>query len=132
MNNESPKADKKTKIFYTIFFVLILISVAVTFYRYVILKDYQIVAEVSCDPAVEKCFVYVCDPADDSACPENIDERTSYYKIINKNASDIYNCEKTEEKIGCNEELSCLSNELKCSYTLCDPTNLADGEECSE
>ena len=34
--------DKKSKIFFTIFFSLIVISFVVTFYRYVILKDFDI------------------------------------------------------------------------------------------
>ena len=38
------------RIFYIVFALLIIGSVGFTFYRIVILKDYQIVAETSCDP----------------------------------------------------------------------------------
>ncbi len=110
------------KIFYTILALLILGSVGVTFYKIVIQKNYQIVAEASCDPETEKCFSYIDEESGE----------VSYYKLISKNAADIYACEQTEEKLGCNEELSCLENEENCSYTYCDPENLEEGEMCSE
>lgn len=95
------------KIFYIILGLLILGSVAATFYKIVILKNYQIVAETSCDPVSEKCFVYT-----DEASGE-----VSYYKVISKKAANIALCEATTEKIGCTEELTCLENEEGCSYT---------------
>ncbi len=130
---ESIKNNTKgNKIFYTILVLLIAISVGVTFYKIVILKDYQIVAQVSCDPATEKCFVYECDAAVDGVCSENPAENISYFKNISKKANNIYLCEKTSERIGCNEELSCTEGEADCTYTYCDPTQLLDGEKCSE
>ncbi len=118
--------DKKSKIvnriFYTILALLILGSIGVTFYKIVILKDYQIVAETSCDPLIEKCFVY----------KDEESGGVSYYKMISKKAANIALCETTEEKIGCGEELSCTTGELSCSYTYCDPNDLVDGENCSE
>ena len=134
INMEIIEQKSKTAniIFYTILALLILASVGVTFYKIVILKDYQIVAEVSCDPTTEKCFVYECNPDDDDACSQNPEERISYYKKISKKANTIYLCEKTEEKIGCGEELYCVDNEQDCSYTVCDSNNLGEGEKCSE
>ena len=119
--------DKKTKILNRIFYitlvVLILASVGVTFYKIVILKDYQIIAETSCDIETEEnCFAF-----GDEETGE-----TSYYKIINKNANTIYLCEATEERLGCNEELSCIEGEENCSYTYCDRENLAEGEVCAD
>ena len=128
----SEKSEMANKIFYIILALLIVTSVGVTFYKIIILKDYQIVTQVSCDPASEKCFVSQCDPAEDDTCPEKLYERISYYKNISKKAVAIYSCESTEEKLGCNEELSCTEGEQDCSYTFCDPTQLADGEACSE
>ena len=112
--------------------VLVVLSIAATFYKIVILKDYQIEAEVSCDPEIETCFVVSCDPNTDDTCPTNPDEQTYYYKYISKKAASIYLCENTTEKIGCDGELSCLSGEQSCFYLYCDANNLADGEECSE
>ena len=105
------------KIFYTILILLILASVGVTFWRIVIEKDYQIVAEVSCDPATESCFHYegvICDDPADLECEA---EDAYDYKMISKKAATIYACEQTEEKDGCTEELSCLEGEEDCEYT---------------
>ncbi len=132
MENIKQKSNIGNNIFNIILLLLILGSVGVIFYKIVVIKNYQIVAEVSCDPTVEKCFVYECDPADDETCPENITDRTSYYKKISKKANTIYLCEKTEEKLGCGEELSCTEGETDCSYVLCDSNNLEEGETCSE
>mgnify|MGYP001561430779 FL=1 len=35
--------DKKSKILVTIFFVLMFISAVITYYRYMILKDYEVI-----------------------------------------------------------------------------------------
>ena len=109
------------KIFYSILILLILVSVGFTFWRIVIQKDYQIIAEVSCDPAVESCFHYDGVVCDDPADLECVPEEAYDYKMISKQAASIYACEQTEEKLGCTEELSCLEGEEKCEYTNCDP-----------
>jgi len=119
------------KIFYIILALLIVGSVGVTFYKIVILKNYQIVAEVSCDPSVEQCFVYECDPTIEE-CSANPEENISYYKSISKKAATIYACEQTEKKLGCNEELSCTEGEADCAYIFCNPDQLLEGEICSE
>jgi hypothetical protein len=111
------------KIFYTILILLILGSVGFTFWRIVIQKDYQIIAEVSCDPVTESCFHYEPEPCamDDYECLSAPIEEAYDYKLISKKAANIYICEQTEEKIDCAEELSCLDNEKNCEYTFCDP-----------
>ena len=129
------KTAEKSKFFIWTFRLvgvfLVFVLVGFAYWSIVIQRDYQITAQVSCDPSVESCYVTTCDPADDNTCPATESERTSYYKIINKNALDIYICEKSEKKFGCEPELSCADNEFKCSYTLCDSKSLADGESCS-
>ena len=130
MENIEQKSNKGNKIFYIVLVLLIAISVGVTFYKIVILKNYQIVAQVSCDPTTEKCFVTECDPTTNDTCSAS--STISYYKNISKKANTIYLCEQTVEKLGCNEELSCTKGESYCSYTYCDPSNLAEGEKCSE
>ncbi len=126
--------DNKTKIanriFYTILILLILASVGVTFWKIVIQKDYQIVAEVSCDSTIEACYRYEPEPCveGDSEC---IPEEAYDYKMISKNAANIYACEQTEEKLGCDEELSCLEDELNCSYTNCIEAELGEDEACA-
>jgi len=127
-NNKSIIANR---IFYIIFALLILGSVGATYYRIVILKDYQILAEVSCDPMIESCFYYegvMCEDGVVGCIPEE-----SYsYKFVSKKASEIYKCDLTEEKIGCGEELFCTEGEEDCFYTYCNPNDLAEGENCAE
>jgi len=130
MEKVEEKSKVGNRIFYIVLILLILGSVGVTFYKIVWQKDYQIVAEVSCDPTVESCFYYegvICEDSDLECVPEDAYD----YKLISKKASDIYTCEQTDEKLGCDEELSCTDGEENCSYTYCDPENLAVGELCS-
>ncbi|MDR3583128.1 MAG: hypothetical protein P4L62_02100 [Candidatus Pacebacteria bacterium] len=44
--------DRKTKIFFGVFFGLIAITIVVTFCKFFILKDYYIQAQADCDPAM--------------------------------------------------------------------------------
>jgi hypothetical protein len=122
------------KIFYIFLSLLIIGSVGFTFWRIVIQKDYQIIAEVSCDPAIESCFHYEPEPCalDDYDCLSAPIEEAYDYKLISKKAANIYACEQTEEKIDCGEELSCLEDEENCHYTICDPAELEEGEACAE
>lgn len=126
--------DKKNtwsnRIFYSILILLIIGSVGFTYWRIVIQKDYQIIAEVSCDPATESCFYYEGVTCDDPADIECVPEESYDYKTISKNAASIYACEQTEEKIDCTEELSCLEGEANCEYTYCDSESEED--TCSE
>jgi len=123
--------DKKSKIFFLVFFALILGSVAVTYYRIMIKRDYIISAQQECDPVTEACFVSACDPESDEECaatPE--EERTTYYKIIKKNAKNIPPCDPHANE--CPEQLSCEPGEEECEYTLCDEENVPDTEECND
>ena len=83
-------------------------------------KDYQIVAEVSCDPSAESCFYYEGVTYDDPTDTECVPEEAYDYKMISKKAATIYACEQTEEKLGCDEELACVESEANCDYTYCD------------
>lgn len=132
MENITKKTSKLNWIFFILFFLLIIGSISITFVKIVIQKDYQIIAETSCNPESEQCFVYICDPVEDSTCPIDEAERIYYYKIISKKAANIALCEASTDKIGCDTELSCTSEEIDCSYTYCNPNKLATGEECSQ
>jgi hypothetical protein len=135
METEEIKMTKKDKIFWVVVILFALGLIIFAYYNTVVFKNFMIQAETTCDPFSEtsrKCFVWVCDPADDDTCPNDELERVSYYKIINKKASNIALCEASEEKLGCNEELTCLEGESDCSYTYCDTANLAEGEICAD
>jgi hypothetical protein len=130
MDSSIKKEEKSNNIFFIIFFILILVTIGFTFYKIVILKNYQIVKQVSCNPIIEKCFITECDPSTDDTCSAS--STISYYKKISKQASSIYACENTIEQNGCKDELSCISGEKNCSYTFCNKDSLEDGEKCAE
>jgi hypothetical protein len=110
--------DKKSKILLIIVSVAILISVGVTFYKYVILKDYQIVAEMPCNPAVANCFVRT----DEGGSVTN-------YQLLSRNASRIPLCDPNTNA-NC-QALTCAQNEPNCEITSCSAETLPEGETCS-
>jgi hypothetical protein len=115
--------DTKTKIFWFMMTLLIIVSLALTAYRYLIKKDYIIQAEVDCDPYSEACFVWNCDPEsqeEGEKCTGNSEDDIWYYKIINKNASRIKKCDSTDEEC---EELICEEGESDCEFILCNEEN---------
>ncbi len=120
--------DKKSKIFFSVLFSIIFIVAVFSFYKFYILKDYYIMSEADCDPATEKCFIYECDPVDDSECPENPDERISYYKFIEKKASAIPVCDPNGSDC---PPLICQAGE-DCTETLCDEATKTEDEQCSD
>jgi hypothetical protein len=123
--------DKKSKIFFLIFFLLIVGSVAVTYWRIMVKRDYIISASQECDPTTEVCFVYECDPEGDEECaatPE--EERISYYKTITKNAKNIPLCDPYKNE--CPTELTCEEEEEECEIMLCDEETVPEGESCND
>ncbi len=81
------------------------------------MKDYIIEAQVNCDPMTEACFVLVCDPENGEECTGNLEEDTSYYKILHRNAKYIPLCDP--QAADC-PVASCQSAEEDCLVTLCD------------
>lgn len=120
--------DKKSKIFFSIFFSVAIIIVVVAFFKFYILKDFYIKLEVPCDPETEKCFITECDPQSDSQCPENPDERVSYYKLINKKANLLPACDSSDPDC---PPIVCSAGE-DCQETLCDEATKTKDEECSD
>jgi hypothetical protein len=116
----------KNIIFFAIFGLLILGSVAFTYYKIMIKRDYLISAEANCDPTVEKCFIYVCDPSVEE-CTGKPEEDTSYYKIIKRKAFNIPLCDPNDENC---EALVCPEREKDCSMELCEEGN-KEGVECN-
>ncbi len=110
--------DKKSTILLYVMGILILVSVGVTFYRYMILKDYQVITEIECNPEIENCFVRTEE-----------DGTISYYKIISRNAANIPLCDPAQDE-SC-RALVCEAEELKCEITFCSPKDTPEGETCS-
>lgn len=123
---EAIRMDKKSKILLAIFVVLIAISTIITYYKIMIKRDYMIEAQIDCDPETESCFIYKCDPEQEE-CTGNPEEDTSYYKIINKNASRVSVCDSGSEEC---QPLVCGVDEPDCEITLCSPED-SSGDSCS-
>ncbi|MBM3255886.1 MAG: hypothetical protein FJZ04_00220 [Candidatus Moranbacteria bacterium] len=134
MKPKNPKLNSSmaNKIFFIVFGLLIAGSVAVTYWRIMVKRDYIISAQQECDPALEACFVYECDPEDPedpecAALPE--EERVNYYKIIRKNAKNIPPCDAQNNE--CPEVLICEEGEEECEFEYCTEENVPEGESCN-
>lgn len=125
--------DKKTKIFFSLFCLVIVASVVVTYYRIMVKKDYVIKAETDCDPETERCFIWHCDPQskeEGEGCTGDPEEDTWYYKIATRKAKNINTCDPASE--GC-EPFLCQSAEDDCGELLCDDkTSSETGDECND
>lgn len=120
--------DKKSKIFFSVFFSIAFIVMAVAFFKFYVFKDYYIKSEAECDPETENCFIYECDPAEDSECPENPDERASYYKLVEKKAYALPVCDSAD--LECSP-IACQEGE-DCTEILCDEASKAEDEQCND
>ena len=125
--------DKKNKIFFIVFFLLIIGSVGATYYRTMIKNDYMISSQIDCDPYVEKCFIWECDPAstvEGEACTGEAENDIWYYQIFERRAYNIPSCDPDDENC---EALVCPEGEEDCGVTFCDETNKVEqGVECSD
>ncbi|MBP9751695.1 MAG: hypothetical protein KBD19_02440 [Candidatus Moranbacteria bacterium] len=125
-----PAMDKRSKILLAVFAVAIFLSIGISFYKFMVVRDYIIEAQVDCDPAVEVCFVWECDPESEEEgmmCTGNPEEDASYYKVIRKNAMNIPVCDPRSEEC---EPIACMNDEPECEYVLCKEGN-EDGIACS-
>ncbi len=108
-----------------LFLFVVLAILAVGAYKYkefVIDRNFDIFAHVTCDPESESCFVADCSPEDDPEC-----DLTPYKKVL-KPAKNIEKCGPSEE---C-PELSCDENETGCTTTYCSSETIDEGEICAE
>ncbi|OGI32457.1 MAG: hypothetical protein A2271_00775 [Candidatus Moranbacteria bacterium RIFOXYA12_FULL_35_19] len=126
--------DKKSKIFFIVFFLLLAGSVAMTYWRIVIRKDYIIESQADCDPETEACFVWECDPesiVEGEACTGDPESDIWYYKIRQRNAGKIPLCDpQTDETC---DPMTCEENEKECGEILCDEeTKIEQEVECND
>ncbi len=113
--------SNKIKILLSIVVIFFIFSIATKYYKYLVLQDYYISAEVSCDTETESCFVWDCDLTD-----EDCDQTP--YKYIWKYAKNIPTC--TIENLDSCPELTCQPNEDDCEYIFCSADTLSDEEFC--
>ena len=106
--------------------ILLLLSAGASYYRFMVIHDYVIVAEVDCDPTSESCFVWQCDPAVEGECTGDPEDDTWYYKITERDAQNIPACDSEDdtcERFACDPE-----TEADCSVTFCSEESLVEQE----
>lgn len=129
----SGKNSRANKILFAVVGLAIILSVGATYWRTMVKKDYIISSQVDCDPATEKCFIWKCNTAlmegGEGACTGNEDEDIWYYKNAQRKAYNIPLCdpEKDENCL----PFQCNEGEKDCQETLCDETNVPEGESCN-
>ena len=127
--------DKKNKIFFIVLFALIFGSIGATFLRIVVFKNYTLEAQADCDPEIEKCFVWECDPnstEEGEACTGDEEEDISYYQLIRRKAYNVPLCNPDEDEscvpMECDPE-----TEKGCEIVFCDEeTKIEQEVECSD
>ncbi len=131
----SPEANQSLveKFFLSFLFLLIIISVAITFWKIIIQKDYIIEAQTDCDPYSQRCFIWECDPAsvvEGEKCVGDPEEDIWYYNIVRRNASRIPFCDPSDESC---TALVCDEGEPECEQIFCTEKNKTEQEaECND
>lgn len=100
---------------------LLVLAISASFYRFFILKDYDVLYEVECDPYTESCYVW----CEDDECLEPF-----YYNYITKSAGDLLpycGLDITD----CEESYYCLESDEVCEMEFCD-SNFDECDELSE
>jgi len=123
--------DRKNKIFFLVFFAAIAGVVALTSIKYFVAKDYYVQGQIDCDPKTEECFVWKCDPnstIEGEKCTGDPEEDIWYYENVRKIANQIPVCDPNDENC---EALACAQGQ-DCEVTLCNESNVPEGEECND
>ncbi len=126
--------DRNSKILFSALVVFVILSVSATFYKTVILQDFIVYTEVDCDPTIESCFMWTCDPETDEeeACTGNLEEDTWYFKIAYRNAKNVEHCDLNNESC---LPFQCSKEEPECREVLCSEESLFEydlGESCTQ
>jgi hypothetical protein len=125
--------DKKNKLFFIVFFLVLFGSIGATYYRTMIKRDYMISAQIDCDPYVEKCFIWECDPistVEGEACTGEAENDIWYYQIVERKAYNVPLCNPDDENC---EALICSEGEKDCGTTFCNEENkIEQGVECND
>ncbi len=100
--------------------LLFTLFISTSYVRFIVLQDYLVAYEGTCDPALNSCFI----GCSDDTCSEEY-----YYSEVQKYAPRIFEQCGTDIT-DCNEANICLpQDDENCSVTYCDPN--IEGEECT-
>ncbi len=109
------KNDKQSRYFFLTICLIFVFVIFFSYYTFFIKNDYIVSKQISCDPAVDSCFVSDC-KSNDSTC----DPKTTYLKIEvpSKFAGTDY------------DSLSCIKDSTLCKIITCDDSTVVSGEKC--
>lgn len=120
---------QKNHWFWILLGVMFFLVVAISFTRFFVAKEYLIFADIDCDPTVEHCFVYECDPETEE-CTGDPEEDTWYYKKMTKKAANVILCDPNDAR--CVAQ-TCFEEEEDCTYRYCDEISAEEnGTVCSD
>lgn len=105
--------DTKTRVLFVGFASVIFVATFFSYQRYFLHQNFLITAEIPCDPSVEICFVYRCDPAEGEGCGEDV----KYIKKIEGIASTFPSCDPNNSDCTLND---CGNNLDGCRVLSCD------------
>ena len=98
--------------------LVVVISLFLSYNRFIAHKDYIVRYEGFCDPAVSDCFVY----CEDDECAEPF-----YYSWMTKYAPDLYN-QCGSDITDCEAAFECFPDDRECAIVYCDLE--IDGDDC--
>ena len=103
--------------FFVITLILLFVFAATaSFFRFMILKDYDVTYEAECSPYSEQCFIY---------CEDDDCEEVFYYKYITRHAEDLFRmC--GGDITDCDAASYCDSGQVSCHIDWCN----AEVDEC--
>lgn len=117
--------DKKSKILFLIVGLLIAASVAVTYWRIMVNKDYIIEGQTDCDPYADVCFIWECDPestVEGEACTGDPEMDSWYFQVARRSAANIPLCDPDTDE-NC-DPWTCAEGEKDCSVEFCTEENM--------
>lgn len=114
-------------------FLVLLGGIGYSYWHFVINRDYTLVHHVDCDPAVEVCFYWQCDPQaveEDEQCTGDPEEDEWYYKHLERLAKNVPECSVNDETC---DAFGCAVGEKGCGEVLCNEKEAAiDEVVCSD
>ena len=117
---------KSEKLLTIILFILVLSSISIAFYKYIIKQNYIIESESTCDPATQVCFERNCDTDLGSNACNDGSYNLKYFNLIKRSASDVGNCDDTDTLCA-----SACTLENGCTLLTCDKGGPLPDTQCS-
>lgn len=123
----------KDKGFVIIMFVILFGSIGYAYWHFVIDRNYTLVYHADCDPTVEVCYVWECDPdaiEEEEKCTGDPEEDIWYYKHMERLAKNVPECTTDDEEC---DAFVCKKDEVECGEVICtEETAEIDEVTCSE